>query len=94
MDKMLQLAENYNKTLACLTKDLDVMSGTLRSIEQRLERTWQVGSHARSDSVSLQLDRRLPPDAVAEQYGREQASGTRSTMNARQRQNLRPSSRQ
>ncbi|KXT04306.1 hypothetical protein AC578_7909 [Pseudocercospora eumusae] len=36
MEKMLQLAERYNTTLASLNDDIDVMNNTLRSIEARL----------------------------------------------------------
>jgi hypothetical protein len=36
MEKMVKLAETYNKTLANLNSDIDVMNATLRSIEARL----------------------------------------------------------
>ena len=95
MDKMLQLAENYNKTLACFTKDLDDMSGTLRSIELRLERNWQAGSGSRDGSaMCLPLSYRQPTQDLAEQFEREQIPVARSMTSARQRRNPRPSSRQ
>ncbi|EME48499.1 hypothetical protein DOTSEDRAFT_67512 [Dothistroma septosporum NZE10] len=93
MDKMLQLAENYNKTLACLTKDLDVMSGTLRSIEQRLERTWQASSDGSGDSAAnAPLGYRGTAQNLVEQYERETSTSPRST-SARQRRHHRPSAR-
>ncbi|EME87280.1 uncharacterized protein MYCFIDRAFT_169137 [Pseudocercospora fijiensis CIRAD86] len=39
MEKVLQLAERYNTTLASLNDDIDVMNTTLRSIEARLDRS-------------------------------------------------------
>lgn len=36
MEKMVKIAENYNKTLATLNSDIDMMNATLRGIEARL----------------------------------------------------------
>ncbi|KAI5371180.1 Putative zn(2)-C6 fungal-type DNA-binding domain-containing protein [Septoria linicola] len=44
MEKMVKLAETYNKTLANLNSDIDVMNATLRSIEARLNHGWQTGA--------------------------------------------------
>jgi hypothetical protein len=41
MDKMIRLAEMYNKTLVTLNSDIDVMNSALRSIETRLNNGWQ-----------------------------------------------------
>ncbi|CAK1354659.1 unnamed protein product [Cercospora beticola] len=40
MEKMVKLAETYNKTLASLNSDIDIMNATLRSIEARLNHAW------------------------------------------------------
>ncbi|PPJ54458.1 hypothetical protein CBER1_06930 [Cercospora berteroae] len=44
MEKMVKLAETYNKTLASLNSDIDIMSATLRSIEARLNHAWPMAA--------------------------------------------------
>lgn len=44
MEKMVKLAETYNKTLASLNSDIDIMNATLRSIEARLNHAWPMAA--------------------------------------------------
>lgn len=66
MSKMLQLAESYNTTLAALSKDVDAMNSTLRSIERRLDHNWRAGSVTSPMSAQFPMDQGTFPPAAAE----------------------------
>ncbi|KAM3416041.1 hypothetical protein BST61_g9527 [Cercospora zeina] len=65
MEKMVKLAETYNKTLASLSGDIDIMSATLRSIEARLNHAWPMAAGmGGAGLLQHQLPQQLPHNPV------------------------------